>query len=232
MDLMVREIEYNKFKNFLDIFDISQDIEFVKELVDEPYDDDYKVQPYKIREFIIDLELLLNECNDVSFNRSSKRKLVEWNDFSLFWRVMQNIKHKRIIGKQLPDIEYVYEFIKSYTNLKVIKSAKLEGFSNPNIDVIYGKSNEIELYLMQEPGIWEFILSINYKGKNVTHWHPQSCEDTINDMKAILDDLYIVHKKKRNLSDKVRLVIPTLREKDSKQLKKYTNNELYEIVKF
>jgi hypothetical protein len=213
------------------IFNVNDQVKVLDDIPDATYDNEFNVQPYIIEENIIDIDNLLSKFSDIYWNRTKLDKNITWSEFSIFWRLFEKIKHKREIGRQVTDVEYIYEHVMDDSRIKKVMSSELSGFTSGSIEVIYGQSNGIEIYLYQDEGSWEYVLSIVYGGKGITHWHPQNTEECLKDIKGLLEEFYLI-KTKYLFGYRFKLIRPTIREKEKGKLRAYDFFDRSEIIKF
>lgn len=147
----------------------------------------------------------------------------------------------RFVGRQVDDIEYLYEVFKKDERIKLVPTSIELGFDIGMVDkTIYLESNNIQIFLFQEQAGWNFVLSVDYMKKNVTHWHPRWPEDAIKNLSHILEGEFhlairetVLFKKK-----KMKVIIPTFYNSNNafynynKVLKKVKRNKKYQIISF
>jgi hypothetical protein len=189
MDIIVREIKYELLNDIARFFSIDNQLTFVSYLDKEQIDKEYNIKPYILKEYIADIDAVLDECETYAndYYMSPIHKVIKWDDFYFFWQVMRTIEHKRKIGKQVSDLEYVYEILKGYKNVEYTTTDKLDGFTI-SCDVIYIKLDDIVINLYQDEESDDFVLSVENKCYNYfTHWHPQNCEEIIYEIKNMFE---------------------------------------------
>lgn len=194
MKVLVDEISYEILQKIKSYFVREDEIKFI-EFCDKSlafYDCD---KPYYIEETIDDLDNILKVCDDVSWNRSNIRKKVDWNEFSLFWWLMLEIKKQRIVGRKISDIEYIYEKTKDKVSIQLVDITTLNKgyeFESPHYCII-GKSElgELVLYKTSKDSS-EFVFDFSYEKRSIlgkvsianNHFHPQNYDDAILDVIA------------------------------------------------
>ena len=194
MKVLVDVISYETLQKIRPFFIKDNEITFL-EYCDKSlafYDFD---NPYYIEENIEDLDKVLKTCEDVSWARSDIRNKVDWNDFSMFWWLMQEIKKQRNVGRKISDLEYIYEKTKNIVPVKYVDIMSLNQgyiFDSPHY-CITGNSSFGEMVLYKdEEDFAEFVFAFSYKKKNLfgkerteySHIHPQDFDEAILDVIA------------------------------------------------
>lgn len=195
---------------------------------------DYKgIIPYMINENIVDIDLAIKRCTDFEKQWTYKKnKEYVYQEFADFKDILHRIKQKRYLGIQTTEVTYVYALYKHDERLKLMKSGEIEGFRDPNIDVLVGISNSIKIHLYKDRDDYnDFVLDVNYGDINLTHWHPWSIDDAVEDIGKLLNDLYVVTNRKR-VFPKLMMLRPSLYDRDKKRLVKFQKSKFYQIIKF
>ncbi|MDE6028978.1 MAG: hypothetical protein K2F90_01495 [Clostridiales bacterium] len=196
MKVLVVEIDKDTLKNCLQVFNIADPITFLDGLKvpdeDEKYETSFDYDPYYIEESIADLDKVIALCDDVYY----VRQRMQYGDIGGFFELLVNIKKQRDFGCYLDDMEYIYK-TGLRLDLPIEYNLASELFDHPKSDdfyVITGQSDLGKIELYNQYGFdFTLIFSRNKTKKftemditEVSHWHPNSCIDAINDMVAIL----------------------------------------------
>ena len=194
MKVLVDEIDLATLEKIKHHFISNEEIVFI-EFCDSSlafYDSE---KPFYVEENIIDLDKVLKICDDVSWDRNEIRKIIDWNEFSRFWWLIQEIKKQREIGRKISDIEYVFEKTKGNVPVQLVDIVSLDrGYSfNSPYYCITGISNFGEMVLYKETeDSCDFVFDFSYKiidssGKEQikhSHFHPQDYDEAILDIIA------------------------------------------------
>lgn len=202
MKKLVTEINKNALMKLLPLFGIDSQITVIEDDL-KLYDNlgsDCIEEPFYIEENIIDLEKVLSICDDVDYARTPIRKIIDWNEFCDFWKLILNIQKQREFGYSMTNIEYIYNK-GLQLNLPIqFQRASVDLGFYPDIDyyVITGKSEIGEMILYQEDDdFWEYVFVLQYtrvkkfskkEVKETTHWHPHSYQMAIKDMVAFMNN--------------------------------------------
>jgi len=231
MEFRVEWLEKSALLKYLKEYKLDDQVSIENELqVEKQYNG---VIPYTINEHIIDLDLAIKKCADFEKKWTYKKnKEYVYQQFASFKEILQRIKQKRYLGIQASEVIYVYHLYREDIRLKLLKSRDIEGFLDPNTDVLVGISNNIKIYLYKEnEANNDFVLDVNYGDINLTHWHPWSVDDAIEDIGKLLKDLYVVSIRKR-IFPKLMMLRPSFDEKDKKRLVRFQKSNFYQIIKF
>lgn len=198
MKVLVDVIDYEILQRIKYFFVREEQIKFI-EFCDKSLAFYNFEKPYYIEEAIDDLDNVLKVCDDVSWGRSDIRKKVNWNEFSLFWWLMLEIKKQRVEGRKISDIEYVYENTKDKVSIQFLDITTLNKgyeFQSPYYCII-GKSElgEFTLYKVREDSS-DFVFDFSYKKPSIfgkvniahNHFHPQSYDEAILDVIAWMNN--------------------------------------------
>ena len=196
----VTEIDKKTLIDLLPVFGIESQISIIDN--EQTYDnsDSGWTESFYIEENIIDLDKLLILCDTVSCNRKNPiRKQIDWEDFCMFWELLQNIQKQREFGYPMTNIEYIYKKgLQLNLPIKYQRaSVELGFYPDINYYVITGKSEIGEMMLYQEDEYYflEFVFEIQYfraerfiKEKIIenTHWHPYGYQMALEDMIAFM----------------------------------------------
>lgn len=194
MKVLVDEIDLETLQRIKHYFVSGSEIEFV-EYCDSSLASYICEKPFYIEENILNLDKVLKTCEDVSWARSEIRNLIDWNEFSCFWWLMQEIKKQREIGRKINDIEYIFEKTKNRVPVQLVDIVSLNrgySFESPYYCII-GNSNfgEMILYKTTDDS-YDFVFDFSYKttnnlGKEIishNHFHPQDYDEAILDVMA------------------------------------------------
>ena len=202
MKKLVTEINKEALIKLLPLFGIDSQITIIE---DEPklYDNlgsDLIEEPFYIEENIIDLDKVLSMCDDVDYARTPIRKVIDWNEFCDFWKLILNIQKQREFGYPMTNIEYIYhKGLQLNLPIKLqCASVELGFYPDVDYDVITGESEIGEMILYQEDDdFWQYVFSMQYtqvkklskkKVKKATHWHPRDYRMAIEDMVAFMNN--------------------------------------------
>lgn len=194
MKVLVDVIDYEILQKYKTLFIKEGEIKFIDYCDKSLAFYNFK-KPYYIEEVIEDLDNVLKVCDDVSWGRSNIRKKVNWNEFSLFWWLMLEIKKQRVVGRKISDIEYVYENTKDKVSIQLVDITTLNKgyeFQSPYY-CIMGKS-ELGEFILYKPieDSSDFVFDMSYEKTSIigkisvvhNHFHPQNYDEAILDVTA------------------------------------------------
>lgn len=213
MKKLVTEINRKALMKLLPLFGIESQITVIEDeskLYDNPA---LTEETFYIEETIVDLENVLSMCDDVDYAKTPIRKIVDWNEFCDFWKLILNIQKQREFGYPMTNIEYIYnKGLQLNLPIKLQRASVDLGFyPDINYFVITGQSEIGEMILYQDGDDWgEYVFLLQYtrvkkfskkKVKENAHWHPRSYRMAIEDMVAFMnnDKEYFKRIKRLNL---------------------------------
>ncbi len=193
MKIIVREISYSRLEKVIKFFNVQKEIEFLFYAPVQEIDPTYGEEPYYIEENIKDIPTLLKKCKAHSNSVAPNLDIVEEDDFHYFWRILENIKHARVIGRQITDLEYVYEMVKHYKGLSLVCSPHLEKIGDRS-EVISWKKGDVIVNIMQHRDSWEFLIDVYYKNHYVGHWRVNDADSAVQDISIVAKSkIYVVY---------------------------------------
>lgn len=187
MKVLVDEIELKDLEKLKKHFITDEEMTFIdycdKELAF--YDECQK--PFYVEENIKDIDKVLQLCEDVSWNRTPIRQMVSWNEFTLFWKLILEIKKQRDVGYKIDDINYVYIKIKDNVNVELV-DANMD-IEEPKLCIVgnskLGKMTLYKQYKFDDEFVFQFEYEkINILGKatkKISHFHPDNYIEAIKD---------------------------------------------------
>lgn len=196
MRVLVNEIERDVLFDLYQHFVGEKEILFI-EYADASFSTPYCLKPFYIEEKIVNLQNVLKLCDDVDFNRTPIRKMIDWNDFTSFWALMFSIYKQRETGKKVSDVEFIYLKLKDKCDLVLTTTFKLNAGFTIDVPVLCGESalGKMNLYKDTDYG-FEFVFLVEYVGKGFlghskqkfTHWHPQNLIFALDDVDKFMSN--------------------------------------------
>lgn len=199
MRLLCREIEYEKLLKGLTEF--SPELEKQCRASYEPFDDQKKTDSiYYIPPYYVDIDVEPTEMQTLFKFVSARFDGLTLKEFHRKWNVFyENLNFYASLRDQLEMFAQSVEYGEQISRLEYIfRKVKILFPSYPWQKSFVGEENEECVQLNGESGIslllyddcGEFVLEVFPTAtKNTgTHWHPQTTQEALNDLKNILNE--------------------------------------------
>lgn len=167
-------------------------------------------QPYYIEENIKNLDDLIKLTDEMEVDSATKRRVLKTrhkfirtnkdiqlsNNYYCFRDLLLSIKKQREAGREISDIEYIYQTLKDKYNITLVNSLDLNEGYTIETQVICGQSSlgKFELFSDNPDMNFEFVFYYETekikrgKKKQVNgHWHPREYRDAIRDVEDFME---------------------------------------------
>lgn len=210
MKILVNDISWENLNNIMWYFVGEGEIDFT-----EFADEKFKLysscpKPYYIEENIKNLDDLIKLTDEMEIDSATRRRVLKirhtfiWtnkdmlliNNYYSFRDLLLSIKKQRESGREISDIEYIYQTLKDKYDISIVNSPELnEGYTIDTL-VICGQSQlgKFELYSQNPDMNYEFVFYYEtektVRGKNRQikgHWHPREYRDAIKDVEDFMN---------------------------------------------
>lgn len=193
MKVLVNSIPWEDINEIKNYFVGEGEIEFV-EFADEKFKSYNCPQPYYVEENIKNLEELIKFTDKLEADSSTKRRFLKMHKFFFakkdfqtlqkyyrFQELILSIKKQREAGREISDIEYIYQTLKDKYDLNLINSLDLNKGYTIDTQIICGQSSlgKFELYSDNPDMNFQFVFCyetekvVRGKKRQITgHWHP------------------------------------------------------------
>lgn len=200
MDITIKGIELEKLFNKI----AELNLNLLEQCRDFEYNKENKEYSFQITLDIKEIKEVEEKCSNILKNWWKKNKAYDDNytEYCDLIFILKHIIHSLEVGRNINNIEYIYEKIKKINDNYIIELKDDKEFEK---FILIRTKSELNITLFDEKS--DYVLCIENEEKGfATHFHPFTTEECIESIIDILNNNYIFICKK-GLFRKERIVI-------------------------